>query len=49
MKIKRIRSIKINSNIFKIKWDKSHCGGSFSYSDLDIEIGTEITNGDHST
>lgn len=41
MKIKRIKSIKINSYLFKIKWDKSHSSGSFSYGERVIEIGTK--------
>ncbi len=40
MKIKRIKSIKINSFRFKVIWNKSHAGGSFSYDDRIIEIGT---------
>lgn len=40
MKIKRIKSLQINSFRFKIKWNKSHAGGSFSYDDRIIEIGT---------
>ena len=40
MKIKRIKSIKVNSYTFSIKWNKEHAGGSFSYNDREIEIGT---------
>ena len=41
MKIKRIKSIKINSYTFKVKWDKSHGGGSLSYANRIINIGTK--------
>jgi hypothetical protein len=41
MKIKRIRKIKINCYEFKIKWDGTHGGGSFSYGSMEIEIGTK--------
>lgn len=45
MKIKRLKSIRINSYTFSIKWDKSHSGGSFKYGDeCSIEIGTEMAN-----
>ena len=44
MKIKRIKSIKINSYRFKVKWNKSHGGGSFHFGDLEIEIGTKGEN-----
>lgn len=47
MKIKRIKSIKINSDKFKIKWNKNHSGGSFSYRDHVIEIGTREVEADH--
>lgn len=41
MKIKRIKSIKINSYEFKIKWDKESSGGYFSYRDNIINIGVK--------
>ena len=41
MKIKRIKSLQVNSYKFKIKWDKTHGGGSLSFKDYVIEIGTE--------
>lgn len=47
MKIKRIKSIKINSDRFKVKWNKNHSGGSFSYGDHVIEIGTREVEDDH--
>jgi len=39
MKIKRIKTIKINCYKFTVKWDKTHNGGSFSYGTNEIEIG----------
>ena len=39
MKIKRIKSLQINSYRFKVKWNKSHNAGSFHFGDLEIEIG----------
>ena len=41
MKIKRIKRIKINCFDFKIEWDKTHNGGSFSYSENTINIGVK--------
>ena len=41
MKIKRIKKLKVNSFNFDVKWNKEHCGGSFSYKDRVIEIGVE--------
>ena len=41
MKIKRIKSLKINCYDLKIKWDKNYDGGSFSYGDKLIVIGTK--------
>ena len=46
MKIKRIKKIKINSFNFDIRWNKEHCGGSFSYPDRVIEIGVQGGRGD---
>jgi hypothetical protein len=31
--------LKVNCYTFKIKWNKTHNGGSFSYGDCVIEIG----------
>ena len=41
MKIKRLKKIRINDKVFKIKWDKNvYCGnGYFDYHDLIIAIG----------
>ena len=44
MKIKRIKSIQINSYKFKVKWNNSHRGGSFCFGDRVIEIGTKDEN-----
>lgn len=41
MKIKRIKSLKVNSYDFKVIWDKSHSGGWFSYGKLQINIGVD--------
>jgi len=41
LKIKRIKSLKVNCYAFKVKWDQAHCGGFFSYADQVIEIGTK--------
>jgi len=46
MKIKRIKSIKINCYEFKVIWEKSHAGGSFSYRDKFIEIGVKNSTED---
>lgn len=46
MKIKRLKKIKINCYTFNIKWDSSHNGGSFSYGDYSIEIGTRSKKDD---
>jgi hypothetical protein len=40
MQIKRISKIKINSMVFRIKWDKSIYGACFNYEDNIITIGT---------
>lgn len=39
MKIKRRKSLEVNCYTFKIKWNKAHNGGFFSYGDHVIEIG----------
>ncbi len=39
MKIKRIKSLKVNSYTFVVKWNKDHRGGSFSFADRVIDIG----------
>jgi len=44
MKIKKIKSIKVNCYTFSINWNKEHDGGSFSYGDLEIDIGTRDNN-----
>lgn len=41
MKIKRISKLKVNSYNFKVKWNKSHNGGSFDYNERVIDIGTK--------
>jgi len=43
MKLRRIRSIKVNSFTFKVIWTSTHNGGCFSYLDDGsfIEIGTK--------
>lgn len=41
MKIKRIKSLKVNCFKFNIKWNKDHNGGSFHYGDMIIDIGTK--------
>ena len=41
MKIKRIKSIKINSYEFAVIWDNSHNRGSFNYVTMKIIIGTK--------
>ena len=46
MKIKRIKSVKINSYRFKVKWNNSHSWGAFSYGDREIEIGTKNLSSD---
>ena len=40
MKIKRIKSIKINCYHFDVKWNPKHNGGHFHYGDREIEVGT---------
>lgn len=46
MRVKRLKSIKINSYTFSIKWDKKENGGWFSYHDYKIVIGIEGNNED---
>lgn len=41
MKINRIKSIIILSNEFVIKYDNTHCGGSFSWVKSEIIIGVK--------
>lgn len=41
MQIKRLKTLRVNSYTFKIKWDSSHDCAKFSYRNLLIEIGTE--------
>ncbi len=38
--IKRLKQIRVNSNIFTIKWDDTLHGGGFDYKDKTIWIGT---------
>ena len=41
MKVKRITSLQVNASTFKVVWDKTHNGGSFSYGkNKNINIGT---------
>lgn len=39
MKIKKLKKIQILSADFYIEWNKTHDGGSFSWSNTKIEIG----------
>ena len=39
MKLKKRKSITVGCYKFKIKWDKTHSGGSFSFRDQIINIG----------
>lgn len=41
MKIKRLKKIRINGTIFKIKWDDTVFGGSFDYIDRSIVVGVK--------
>jgi len=41
VKIKRIKSIKVNCFTFAVKWNKEHNGGSFNYVDRIIDIGVK--------
>ena len=40
MKIKRIKSLRVNSTIFTIKWNRKSRGASYNYHTNIIEIGT---------
>jgi len=44
MKLRRIKSLKVNCYQFKILWNKTHDGGSFNYQKQEIEIGVECGN-----
>lgn len=44
MKIKRIKSITLNSFEFSIVWDSKIYGGNFCYEKLVITIGTKSNN-----
>ena len=44
MKIKRLNKISILSSEFTITWNNKHDGGSFSYGDNTIEIGTYLSS-----
>ena len=45
MKIKRIKSLKVNSYNFKVIWDKADdSGASFNYTKLEIRIGTKTAS-----
>ena len=46
MRIKRIKSIKINSYVFRVKWDKESNGAAFHYGSREIEIGTKNRTND---
>jgi len=41
MNIKKIRSLKVNSYNFTVKWDSSIYSASFSYGTKEIKIGTK--------
>lgn len=44
MKIKKLKKIRVNSTVFKIKWDKKCTGGSFCFDEKLIIIGTKSGN-----
>jgi len=46
MRVKRLKSIKINSYRFSIEWDKKSGGGWFSFHKKKIKIGIEGNNED---
>jgi len=41
MKIKKIKTLKINSYDFKVVWNKNISGAGFHYGDREIEIGSK--------
>lgn len=41
MKLKRIKSLKINATVFSIVWDNKSSGGCFDYGKREIVIGTQ--------
>jgi len=44
MKIKKLKTILIGDVVWKIKWDKTHNGGSFDYIKGEIIFGTQCND-----
>ena len=41
MRIKRIKKIRVCSNVFSVVWDKKDGGGSYNYQKQEIRIGVK--------
>lgn len=48
MKLRLIKEIEILSSVFKVKYDKTHNGGTFSWANSDITVGIKSIKTDPS-
>ena len=45
MKIKRIKTLRVNSYVFKVNWTKEERGACFSFNDKELNIGVKKFGG----
>jgi len=45
-RLKRITSLRVNSYVFNVIWDNTVSGGSFSFSEKNLTIGTRCNDED---